>query len=57
MIGDSWKADVMGAQGAGIEAIWFNRGRLPYPEPMKVRELRSFEPLEAVLEILFAPLL
>jgi HAD superfamily hydrolase (TIGR01509 family) len=55
MIGDSWKADVLGAQGAGIQAVWFNRSSLPYPEPMQVRELRSFEPLEAALEILFAP--
>lgn len=57
MIGDSWSADVIGAHGAGIQAIWFNRGGLPYPELMQVRELRSFEPLETTLEILFAPLL
>jgi 5'-nucleotidase len=53
MIGDSWKADVIGAQGVGIRAIWFNRCCLPCPEPMQVKELRSFEPLETALEILF----
>jgi putative hydrolase of the HAD superfamily len=56
MIGDSWKADVLGAQGVGIRPIWFNRSGLPCPEPILVRELRSFEPLEAVLEILFTSL-
>jgi 5'-nucleotidase len=54
MIGDSWKADVIGAQGVGIRAIWFNRFHLPSPEPMQVKELRSFEPLETTLEILLA---
>ncbi len=41
MFGDSWKADVLGARSVGVRAVWFNRFRLPNPEPGVVREVRS----------------
>lgn len=31
MIGDSWEADIVGAQNAGIPSIWFNPDRLKTP--------------------------
>ncbi|HVU70859.1 MAG TPA: HAD family hydrolase [Ktedonobacteraceae bacterium] len=45
MVGDSWKADVLGARQAGIRAIWFNRGGLACPNPALALELRALEPL------------
>ena len=41
MFGDSWTSDVLGARSAGVPAVWFNRFRLPNPEPGAVREVRS----------------
>ncbi len=32
MIGDSWDADIIGAQNAGIRSIWFNPKVAPLPE-------------------------
>lgn len=32
-IGDSWEDDVLGAQGAGLQAIWLRRDRPLLPEP------------------------
>ncbi|MEO8078275.1 MAG: HAD-IA family hydrolase, partial [Acidobacteriota bacterium] len=54
MIGDSWSADIAGAVGAGIRAIWFNRhGAAPQACRATVAELRSLEPAEAALQIIF----
>lgn len=54
MIGDSWPADVRGAEAAGIRAIWFNPQGLPSPEPDRaVPELRALQPAETVLGMLF----
>jgi putative hydrolase of the HAD superfamily len=54
MVGDSWAADVVGARAAGIRAVWFNRHGLPRPEgACDVAELRSLEPVETALEIIF----
>ncbi|URR35951.1 HAD family hydrolase [Thermosynechococcus sp. HN-54] len=33
-IGDSWEDDVLGAQGAGLQAIWLRRDRPLLPEPV-----------------------
>lgn len=52
MVGDSWEADVLGAHGAGIRPVWFNRWRLPCPNPAIARELCSFSPLEEALTLL-----
>lgn len=54
MIGDSWFADVAGAQAAGIRAIWFNRHGLPQPQGnAHVEELRSLEPPDDVMKVIF----
>lgn len=54
MVGDSWAADVAGARAAGIRAVWFNRDGLPRPEAADdVAELRSLEPVETALAIIF----
>ena len=45
MLGDSWTSDVMGAQGAGVRPVWFNRFGLPRPDGRSVDELRSLRPL------------
>jgi putative hydrolase of the HAD superfamily len=52
MVGDSWEDDILGAQGAGIRAVWFNRWGLPPPYHDGVVELSSFQPAEPVLELL-----
>ena len=50
MLGDSWSADVVGAQAAGIRVVWFNPLRNPSPDPSRrVPELHALEPVnEAV---------
>ena len=54
MVGDSWAADVAGARAAGIRAIWFNPTGRPAPEPgIAIAELRSLEPVEAALAVIF----
>lgn len=54
MLGDSWAADIAGARAAGVRAIWFNRDGCPRPEPADdVVEIRSLEPVEAVLDAIF----
>ena len=56
MLGDSWAADVIGAHGAGIRAVWFNPMRLPSPEPeLGVPELHTLEPAGAALVHLLGP--
>jgi putative hydrolase of the HAD superfamily len=54
MIGDSWPADVKGAEAAGIRAIWFNRHGLIAPEPDRgVPELRALQPVDFALRMIF----
>ncbi len=53
MVGDSWANDILGARGAGIGAVWFNRFASAPPEELGVPEIRSFRsPLRAE-EVLF----
>lgn len=54
VIGDSWTLDVLGAYRAGIRSIWLNRWPEPCPDPSLTIELMAFEPLERVLEALYA---
>jgi HAD superfamily hydrolase (TIGR01509 family) len=54
VVGDSWKWDVLGAQQAGIRAVWLNRNGIPCPDPELARELRSFEPLIEVANVILA---
>lgn len=45
MVGDSWENDVLGARGAGIGAVWFNRFHRARPSAADgVLELRSLSP-------------
>lgn len=48
MIGDSIEADIRGAMGYGIDAIFFNPGRLSVPEDIKTH----INHLEDLIEIL-----
>ena len=53
MVGDSWENDIVGAQRAGIRAVWFNpRGEAPPASGVPV--LRALAPVEAALEMIFA---
>jgi len=54
MVGDSWIADIEGARGVGIRAIWFNPQRSAPPQyaPGDVEQLHSFEPTDAVLKLI-----
>lgn len=49
MIGDAWKADVLGATRVGMRAIWLNRTGIACPDPDLAVEIASFEPLEEAL--------
>ncbi len=37
LIGDSWDADIIGAQNAGVPAIWYNPAKLPRPTLQTLR--------------------
>ncbi len=50
MVGDSWANDVLGARGAGIRPVWFNRFGLPRPDPAPVGELRAFAPVRVTAD-------
>ena len=54
MVGDSWAADIAGAQAAGIRAVWFNPRRLAVPDDrVAVAQLESFEPVSEAMRIIF----
>ena len=48
MVGDSWELDVIGAIGAGLRAVWFNRDGLPKPDTPEALEITSLEPTQEV---------
>ncbi len=52
MIGDSWASDVLGANNAGIPAVWFNRYEEQCPEPGLAVEITSLEATENLVRIL-----
>jgi putative hydrolase of the HAD superfamily len=52
MMGDSWAADVAGARGAGLRAIWFNRFGAVSPDP-STPEIRSLAAAASVLAAIF----
>lgn len=49
MVGDSWPLDIVGAQAAGIPAVWFNRFGAAPEDDRPVVQLTSFETVEAAL--------
>jgi HAD superfamily hydrolase (TIGR01509 family) len=51
-VGDSVPADVEGALGAGLRAVWLNRRRDPWPVPSAVIEVTSLSQLPARLGVL-----
>lgn len=53
MLGDAWSADIIGAQRAGIRAVWLNRTGMDCPDPALATELQALEPLDTVLAALF----
>lgn len=54
MVGDSWAADIKGAQAAGIRPIWFNPERVPAPQPeAAVAELYALEPVDEAIAAIF----
>lgn len=53
MVGDSWANDVVGARGARIGAVWFNRFEAPPPQALGVPEIRSFRSPRRAEETLF----
>ncbi|MFD2717880.1 HAD family hydrolase [Hymenobacter monticola] len=53
LVGDNWRADVLGALDVGIRPVWVNR--LGVARPLAhVAEITSFEPLEDALRIIVA---
>ena len=52
MVGDSWEKDVHGALGIGMAAVWFNRYARTCPDPGLAVEIRGFEPVGEILEML-----
>jgi putative hydrolase of the HAD superfamily len=44
MVGDAWRADVVGAIAADIRPVWFNWRGMATPDP-NVEEIASLEPL------------
>jgi putative hydrolase of the HAD superfamily len=52
MVGDSWTADVLGAQAVGMRAIWLNRHGATCPDPTIVTEIAALEPLDTVADLI-----
>ncbi|MCX7751130.1 MAG: HAD-IA family hydrolase, partial [Candidatus Bipolaricaulota bacterium] len=57
MVGDRYEADIVGAKGAGLRAVWFNPGEVPCPlaHPVHDGEVRSLDELPPLLERPFLP--
>lgn len=55
MIGDSWSADILGARGAGVEAIWYNPLRHVCPDPALIcAEIHAWEPRASAVKTILA---
>jgi len=52
MVGDSWEEDILGAHRAGMRAVWLNRYGKRCPDRALASEISSFEPLDAVLDVI-----
>ncbi|MBO2007660.1 HAD family hydrolase [Hymenobacter negativus] len=51
LVGDNWRADVLGALAVGIRPVWLNRLGAVRPLP-HVAEIMSLEPLEDALRVI-----
>ena len=51
MVGDSWENDILGAQAAGIRAVWFSPSEMESPDP-RVPILRALVPVEMALRVI-----
>lgn len=49
MIGDSWEADIIGAQNAGIDQVWLNPGNLPSPGSKPTYNVQSLSEIKEFL--------
>lgn len=52
MVGDSWEADVIGAAGLGMRAVWLNRSQRPIPDPALAVEITSLEPADQIAKVI-----
>jgi putative hydrolase of the HAD superfamily len=52
MVGDNWSADIVGAQAAGLRAVWINRYGRTSPDPTLAVEINALEPVDAVFDLL-----
>jgi FMN phosphatase YigB (HAD superfamily) len=50
MVGNSWEFDILGAQSAGIQAVWLNPLKEACPGPTSSVQITSLEPAEEVAE-------
>jgi HAD superfamily hydrolase (TIGR01549 family) len=54
MVGDSWSADIEGAQAAGIFPIWFNPLGRPQPQA-GIAVLETFIPVATAIAVILGP--
>jgi hypothetical protein len=46
----------LGARAAGIRSLWFNPEGFSCPDPVPADELRAYEPMETVWNLIFTDL-
>ncbi|MBL0388167.1 HAD family hydrolase [Tumebacillus sp. ITR2] len=51
MVGDSWSADILGAQASGIRSVWLNRRRTPIPDAEVAPEIFELQELASTLNL------
>ena len=49
MIGDSWEADIVGAQNAGIDQLWFNPDNKEVKDPQPAFTVHSLQEIKDIL--------
>lgn len=55
MVGDSWRADIVGARAAGLPAVWYNPLRLPLPPGERpVPELHALQPVDGAVQTILS---
>lgn len=52
MVGDSWEADVIGAHGMGMRAVWLNRSGRTIPDAGMAIEINSLEPAKEIARVI-----